>query len=105
MSGARNKDFGELVQALLLVENADEAQRFLRDLLTDSEIAELAARWRAARMLEQGDSYARITDVTGLSSTTVARVSRWVKKGTGGYRLVLSRLPKAKSKRGLRTTL
>ena len=27
----------------------------------------------------------------GLSSTTVARVSRWLKRGAGGYRMILRR--------------
>jgi len=60
-------------------------------LLTEVEIYEFAERWKVARMLASGVPYTKIIRVTGLSSTTVARVARWVKKGTGGYRLVLQR--------------
>ncbi len=33
-----------------------------------------------------------IVSKTGLSSTTVARISKWLKKGMGGYKLMLARL-------------
>ena len=31
---------------------------------------------------------------TGLSSTTVARISKWFQEGTGGYSLMLNRISK-----------
>jgi len=65
---------------------------FLRDLLTESEIEELARRWQAAQMLDQKVSYSQIVKKTGLSSTTVARISKWLNSGAGGYRLVLDTL-------------
>jgi len=81
-----------LVEALLALKTADEARRFLRDLMTESEIAELGKRLTAAEMLSKSVPYSTIVERTGLSSTTVARVSKWLTKGTGGYRVIIDRL-------------
>ncbi|HLX11965.1 MAG TPA: YerC/YecD family TrpR-related protein [Bacteroidota bacterium] len=88
------KDIEELYSAILTLESMAEARHFFRDLLTETEIGEFTERWKAARMLAAGIPYTEITKETGLSSTTVARVARWVKKGTGGYRLALKRIAK-----------
>lgn len=79
----------ELLKAVLALKNVSEAKKFFRDLLTPAEIEEFANRWLAARMLDRKLPYTEIVDKTGLSSTTVARISKWLKKGMGGYRLVL----------------
>lgn len=81
-----------LFDALSALETTEERRRFLRDLLTTTELNEVSARWRAAVMLSEGRAYSEIIAETGLSSTTVARVSRWLKRGLGGYRLALLRL-------------
>ena len=85
------EDIDAMYDAVLTLKNRGEAGNFFRDLLTETEIRELAERWKAARMLATGVPYTQIIRETGLSSTTVARVARWVKKGTGGYRLALRR--------------
>ena len=84
-------DIGDLYKAVLSLRNVQEAKNFFRDLLTDVEIKEFAERWKVARMIANGVPYTKIIETTGLSSTTIARVARWVKQGTGGYRLILRR--------------
>ena len=81
-----------LIRAILALKTSDEAQRFLRDLLTQSEIDEFAKRFKAAEMLAESEPYSLIEKETGLSSTTVARVSKWLKGRQGGYRKVIGRL-------------
>lgn len=92
ISRSDNKKIKELTSAVLLLKNADEAKRFLRDLLTESELIEFGNRWKAARMLSENRPYTEITEQTGLSSTTVARVSKWLNKGMGGYKKIIGRL-------------
>jgi TrpR-related protein YerC/YecD len=92
MRKVARKDIESLYMAILSLKNLGEANTFFRDLLTANEIEELAERWKAARLLAEGVPYTRIIEQTGLSSTTVARVARWVKDGTGGYQTVLKRL-------------
>ena len=91
MRNVTTSDIIALYEAVLTLKSVDEAKDFFRDLLTETEIEEFAERWKTACMLANGVSYVEIIQKTGLSSTTVARVARWVKKGTGGYRLALRR--------------
>ncbi len=86
------KKYKQLIAGILELENADEAQRFLGDLMTEKEIKEFANRLEAASLLSRDVQYNTITEDTGLSSATVARISKWLKGSLGGYRLVLSRL-------------
>lgn len=87
-----NADARRLFQAILRLKDLDEARRFLRDLLTEKEIIEFAARWKVARMLARKVSYTEIEKETGMSSTTIARIHKWLKRGMGGYRLMLERV-------------
>jgi TrpR-related protein YerC/YecD len=95
-----NKKTTNLFNAILALKNQKEAKQFLRDLLTESEIAEFANRWQAAQMLDTSIPYTKIVEETGLSSTTIARISKWLAKGMGGYRLMLDRLHHDKPSRG-----
>ena len=87
-----NQKTRNLFTAILALENQSEAKKFFRDLLTEPEIIEFSNRWQAAQMLNKNISYAKITKNTGLSSTTVARISKWLNRGLGGYKLILKRL-------------
>ncbi len=87
-----SKENKQLIEAILALENADEAKCFLRDLMTQGEIKEFANRLEAASLLSKDTQYCAIIESTGLSSTTIARISKWLKGSLGGYRLILSRL-------------
>lgn len=82
----------KLINAFLSLENEDEARRFLRDLMTKGELEEFAKRLKAAEMLSEDIPYSNIVKETGLSSTTVARVSKWLNKGENGYKIIIERL-------------
>jgi len=74
----------------LLLTPRDEAEmgRLLIDLCTPAEIRTLAERWHVARLLDgTGLSYREIHDATGVSTTTVVRVARFLREErNGGYR-------------------
>jgi TrpR-related protein YerC/YecD len=89
----------DLFKSIISLKNTDEAKRFFRDLLTEQELIEFGNRWKAAQMLNQGISYVEIVKETGLSSTTVARISKWLNEGMGGYKLMLKRLHRNSIKR------
>jgi TrpR-related protein YerC/YecD len=88
----KSKENKKLVKALLSLENEVEARLFLRDLMTEGEIEEFGRRLQAASMLLEKVPYSTIEKETGFSSTTVARVSRWLNRGEGGYKLILNKL-------------
>lgn len=87
-----NRNSEALFQSILALKNMDEAKRFFRDLLSEQEIIEFSKRWQAAQMLNENIRYTKIQKATGLSSTTVARISKWLNDGMGGYRLMLDRM-------------
>ena len=88
----KSKSNHNLIEAFLSLKTREEAECFLRDLMTENEIGEFAKRLQAAQMLERGTPYAQIESTTGLSSTTVARVSKWLKGTGGGYRGVVGKM-------------
>ena len=91
-----NIDAEELFRAILMLENTNEAKRFFRDLLTEPEIMDFSQRWKTARLLDQGVPYSEIGRKTWMSSKTIARIQRWLKRGKGGYRLILDRMKRSK---------
>ncbi len=78
--------------AILSLQTMDETKRFLRDLLTEAEIKEFANRWQVAQMLDKKTPYETIALDTGMSSTTIARISKWLNNGEGGYKRMLQKM-------------
>ena len=72
-----------------------EARALLADLCTPAEVHSLAERWQVARLLDADElTYREIHDATGVSTTTIVRVARFLRQeGNGGYRALLDRLP------------
>ncbi len=87
-----SKDAKQLFNAFLSLKNEEDCKKFLRDLLTEAELKEFINRWKVAQMLNKQVPYEEISKETGMSSTTIARISKWLTKGMGGYQLVLSRI-------------
>src|SRR5205085_3194558 len=84
----------DLCGALLTPGSEEEMGRLLVDLCTPAEIRTLAERWHVARLLDGTDlSYREIHDATGVSTTTIVRVARFLKQERNfGYRMALDRL-------------
>ena len=86
-----NQDTDNLFRAILDLGNLTQARKFFRDLLTEKELLEFAQRWKVAKMLSAGKAYVDIEKETGMSSTTIARIQRWLKSGMGGYKLMIKK--------------
>ena len=86
----------DLYQALLTPRDVKEMAALLADLCTPAEVKALAERWQVARLLDSTDlSYREIHDLTGVSTTTVVRVARFLRQEPHlGYRTALDRLAK-----------
>jgi TrpR-related protein YerC/YecD len=84
----------DLCKALLTPTTSEEAASLLADLCTPAEIRTLAERWHVARLLDGTDlTYREIHDATGVSTTTIVRVARFLKQERNfGYRMALDRL-------------
>jgi len=83
----QTKKSRRLLQAILTLKTNSEAKRFFRDLMTRKEIEEFSNRFRAAEMLAANMPYVEIEQETGLSSTTVARVAKWLRGETSSSQL------------------
>lgn len=81
-----------LYRALASLQSEDEFRRFLQDLSTISELKAMEQRIDVAMLLNEGCIYSEIMDRTGASSATISRVNRCLNYGSGGYKLVVSRL-------------
>lgn len=81
----------ELCDALSRIDDTEAMRSVLIDLCTPAELRALSERWRVAQMLAEGEkSYREISAETGVSTTTIGRVSRFLKdEPHGGYRLLL----------------
>lgn len=92
MSLLTETNIKQLYKGLLSLKNERECMMFLRDLLTEEEIKEFANRFEVAKLLTEKKPYLEIVKSTGMSSTTIARIQKWLTNGMGGYKLVLKRI-------------
>jgi TrpR-related protein YerC/YecD len=84
----------DLCAALLTPKSEAEMGRLLTDLCTPAEIRTLAERWHVARLLDGTDlSYRDIHEATGVSTTTIVRVARFLRQEPHqGYRRAIDAL-------------
>ncbi len=80
-----------LFRAVVCLRTVEECRNFFRDLCTPAELQALVDRWQVVEYLEQGLSYRRIHELTGVSVTTIGRVARFRSDGFGGYRTAVRR--------------
>ena len=97
--GSTGEDLQQLATAFLTLKSTDEVAAFLRDLCTPAEIEALSHRLQVARLLAQGLPYATVAERVGASTTTVTRVAQWLRRGEGGYGIVLERTGAAPAER------
>lgn len=81
----------DLMKAISLLNNPEEAMQFFVDLCTPAELESMADRWQVVPLLRQGIPYRSIHEQTGVSVTTITRVARCLSFGTGGYQLIAER--------------
>lgn len=88
----RTDDVTALLEAIVRLEDIDDASAFLRDLCTLGELRDIAQRWAVVRLLDDGLHYGEISRRTGASTATITRIASWLHHGEGGYRAMLDRL-------------
>ncbi len=81
----------QLMHAISLLKTPQEAEAFLGDLCTLSELESMADRWQVALLLKKDMPYRVIHEKTGVSMTTITRVARALTMGHGGYQLISER--------------
>lgn len=79
-----------LYEAILKLENLEECKNFFDDLCTFKELEQMAQRVEVAKMLMDGSTYDEVISKTNISSATLSRVSKCIKRGKG-YSTILKR--------------
>ena len=87
----RNEQVDDLAEAMLAIQNREEAYLFFEDIFTIKELQAVAQRLAVARMLRQKVTYQEIAEKTGASTATISRVSRSMQDGNG-YEKIFERL-------------
>jgi TrpR-related protein YerC/YecD len=92
----------QLCAALLTPRDGDAMAHLLDDLCTPAEIDSLAERWHVARLLDGASlSYRDIHDATGVSTTTIVRVARFLRQEANrGYRRAIDALAAPEARNG-----
>ena len=85
----RTAEVNDLLKVLATLEDEDAIFALLEDLFTIREIRETSQRLAVARLLSAGKPYTAIEQATGASATTIARVSKCLSYGAGGYEQAL----------------
>lgn len=80
-----------LYTAVLELKTVEECKRFFADLCTPTEIAGFCDRWQVVQLLAKDTPYRQIAAKTGISTTTISRVARFLHDGYDGYKTILKR--------------
>ena len=81
----RTAEVDDLLKVLATLQDEEAIFALLEDLFTIREIRETSQRLAVARLLSAGKPYTAIEQATGASATTIARVSKCLSYGAGGY--------------------
>ena len=81
----------ELYEELIKLETVEECENFLSDLCTMKELLSMGQRLKAAKMLLEGKTYNEVIEATDISSATLARVSKCIRYGDGGYANIIKK--------------
>jgi len=83
MNDISNKHLETIVKIFSVFEGHEDIEQILLDVCTRKELEAIFQRFRAAQMLKNGMSFTQIEEMTGMSSTTITRVSKCLKNGQG----------------------
>ena len=88
----KNPATNALFEAILSLNDMDECYSFFEDLCTMKELADMAQRLEAAKMLLEGKTYEQIVKIVEISTATISRINRCIQYGNGGYEQVIKRV-------------
>ena len=86
-----------LFDAILSLKSREECYTFFEDLCTMKEMADMAQRLEAAKMLLDGKTYEQIVKSVEISTATISRINRCIQYGNGGYELIINRVKEQKA--------
>ena len=88
------KEIHFLYEIVNSLKNTEEIKRFLKDILTKSELRMLKRRWHIASLLAKGLDLRSVASKSKTSTQTVSKIKRIIEEGEGGITLALERMEK-----------
>ena len=85
---AKQDHIQELFELIVKIDNIDDCRALFDDLCTVKEVANMAERCHAAKLLLKGNTYNQVMSQADISSATLSRVSRCVQYGQGYSKLL-----------------
>ncbi len=92
----KHNDIKLFVDLLMLVEDADECEKLLLELLSQSEVDSITLRLKIASMLKMGKKYSDVIEETKASTTTISRVNKILDPNTTLYEMLKRKREKEK---------
>lgn len=83
------KIYKSLYQVIADLKKPNEVEKFLEDVLSETERTVLAKRLGIAYYLSKNKSYEAIRQDLKVSSATIASVQKWLEKGGEGLQLAI----------------
>ena len=77
-----------LFRLIASLDNVDDCRALFEDMCTIKEVANMAERCFAAKLLLEGNTYNQVMAQADISSATLSRVSRCVQYGNGYSKLL-----------------
>ncbi len=70
------RDEERFIEAIILADNPQLLENFLKDILTEKELQTCSARLKVLCLLRDGVPYRQIQSLTKVGSATIARLSK-----------------------------
>ena len=78
--------------SLQKIKNAEEFSSFFHDLFSDKELESIVERWEIAKHLYSGSTYRETAELLSVSTATVTRVGKCLRRPQSGYKIILDRV-------------
>lgn len=88
----------EMSMTLAHTDDAELIEEFFYSILTPSEQETVAARWELVKLIDQGYSQRKISEMLGLSLCKITRGSKELKKENSAFARMIHALREAESK-------
>lgn len=85
-----NEKTDALFRAILSIDNLEDCYAFFDDLCTVNELSSMVQRYEVAGLLNKGMTFTTISELTGASPATIARVNKCLQYGDG-YAKILAK--------------
>jgi TrpR-related protein YerC/YecD len=86
------KDAHFLYEIFSILKDSNEQKKFIKDILTTTELRMLKRRWHIANLIAEGYDLRTVANLSGTSTQTVNTVKNKLEEGAGGLKVAIQRV-------------